>query len=323
MCILTNFVLLHTAISGSFVTACGASCQMKSFIVKLPTAGTLGMCGGSVGGLVVPFLVTYLLDNFGYVEANVIIAGVWLHGCISAVIMITPKCHPFLKLDVPPSELDSEKVPILAKDVASTSYHSQANGTVVSSAEYRSLEQKENNTNLSTFKSKCVKFRSDHDFLNSKTFLIYWLALTSSNIAYMSLFLFLPSFVNEMGLNNYYVSLLVAIISITEGVLHPIFGVLLSRRKNFVLIPLVLAVCTAVAFLSTLAASFLLDNLAAIIIYGVLFGSCGSLSIGLAGPTIYEYVPVRKLGAVSGLLSLPNILGGVLSPLLGKYIHSV
>ena len=303
----------------SFVTTCASSCQMKYFILKLPLAGTLAMSGGCAGGLVMPFLVTYLLDNAGYVETNVIIAGIWLHGCISTVIMITQKKHPFLELK--PSESDPEKIPMLAGDVESTSTnlrHSQSNGTFVTAAESTSLYPKNDTQYLSTLKSKYVKFIKQYSFLMSKQFLLNWLAMTFSNVAYMNLFLFLPSFVYEMGLNNYDTSLWVAITSITEACVHPIFGVMISRRHSFVVIPLILAICTAMAFLSTLAASFLLDNLAAIIIYGLLYGCCGSLSIALAGPTIYEYVPVSKLGTVAGLLALQGLLGGILNPLFGK-----
>ena len=293
------------------------SSTLNYFKVKLPLAGILAMSGGSAGGLVMPFLMTYLLDHGGYVQANVILAGFWIHGCITAIIMVKRRDHPLLAS--PHSESDPEKMPIINKNgnnEVTTSYHTQSsNDTIVTSGE--STGQKRNNC-LSTLHSKYVQFRLYYGFLKSKQFLLNWLTIGISSLAYMNLFMFLPSFVKEMGLTNYHASLCVAIMSITEGILHPIFGVMISRRSSFVIIPLILSICTTVASLSTLAASFLLDNWTAIIIYGLMFGFCGSLPIALAGPTIYEYIPLDKLGTVAGLINIPMLLAGLFTPILGE-----
>ena len=267
----------------------------KYFIRKRALANTLAASGGSFGGLIVPLFITYFVTFQGYTQCVILLAGVWMHSCLSGVILRPPPVQTSSII----VEKDKNEVVKIIQHKSNTQLDDE-----------HSLEE---NHPLNAQGSNTGRL----GFLRKPQVLRYLLALALSSVGYLNWFLFMPSFILEQGLTKADASLCVALASLTEGITRPIVGTILNRRNKVRDKPLVVAVCCLVAGLSTMGFSFY-TTMWSMVVYSILFGCTAGLFLTLTTPMMADHTPPQQIGALAGMYGICSTFGGFMSPLFGK-----
>ena len=310
---------VFSAFSGGLVTSCLIGENSKYFRRKRPLASTLSFSGSSLGGLVMPILIAYLLQRVGYTQTVVIVAGFWLHGCLAGVVL---RPAPVFTDKVPAAEVLSETKEDIVDDAAC-----EKGGTSVEadntddetaetpfSVEFEGGEKEGATAQKSSNEGRLGRY----SFFKNLQVVRYLLCVVLGSMAYYNWFLFFPLFTSQAGLSTTQTSLCISVSSVTDGVMRPVVGAILSKRNNPPDKPLVTCLCCFLASICTLAVSFTADFWFCLL-YGVLFGFVSGIFISLSVPMMADHTPLQQMGSLSGIFTMSIASGlGIGSPIIGE-----
>ena len=295
----------------------------KYFRRKRPLAGTLSTTGSSLGGLVMPVFVAYLLEYHGYTQTLIIIAGLWLHGCVAGVILRTPPVPPN---PAPSPTSDAKQIP--TDEVRYDAKAEDSDTEHEKDAEQHDVEEN-HSVEIKTNSGEGDQTTPDnatnpsslgrYSFFRNPQVVRYLLASFLVSMAYFNWFIYLPLFTRQVGLTTTQTSLCISLSSLTDGIVRPIVGAILTKRNHPPDKPLVCAIFCFLAGLLTLAIC-LASSTWVFLVYGAVYGAVDGIFMGLSVPMMADHIPLSQIGTLAGIFGMSLALGvGVGTPLLGKY----
>ena len=286
----------------------------KYFKRKRPLAGTLSSTGSSLGGLVMPVFMAYLLQWHGYTQTLIIIAGLWLHGCLVGVILRTPPVPPNPGPNVTSDEIQTPTEEIRYDAKTEHSDAEQQNVEEKHSVEFKNNSRKNDQPTPDNASSLCR-----YSFLRNPQVVRYLLAAFLGALAYFNWFIYLPLFTRHVGLTTTQTSLCISLSSLADGIVRPIVGAILTKKNHPPDKPLVCAIFCFLAGLLTLAIC-LASSTWVFLIYGAVNGAVDGIFMGLSVPMMADHIHLTQIGTLAGIYAMSIALGvGIGTPLIGKF----
>lgn len=175
------------------------------FEKKLSLANGIRVSGNPVGGMIYPFILLLLIDNFGFKTLRIILGSIFLHIIICAFLIRSPKIH--------------RKIQIL---------DSMRNFKVEASKKtelYKALNNRiQNPTKKSERKSFELRYLKN---------CVYWIFILSSITITFSIPMvsfYIPIYSKSFGLSSEEISLLLSFQSLTDAILRITIGFMSNRN---------------------------------------------------------------------------------------------
>ena len=340
---ITTFFI--SALSSGIISTLLIGGYNKYFRRKRPLAGTLSSSGSSLGGLVMPVFIAYLLESHGYTQTLIIVAGLWLHGCLAGVILRTPPIPPH-----PGPSLKSDAKQIPTEEHEEVGYYTKTEGAdgdhkkdeeqqYVEDNELQDVEDAEQhnmpdklsvefeNNNLETGHTKHnnannVNALGRYSFFRNPQVVRYLLASFLVSMAYFNWFIYLPLFTRQVGLTTTQTSLCISLSSLTDGIVRPVVGAILTKRNHPPDKPLISAIFCFLSGVLTLAIC-IASSPWVFLVYGAVYGAVDGIFMGISVPMMADHIHLSQIGSLAGVFGMAMALGvGIGTPLIGKcYIY--